>query len=210
MESPAEFLERTSSAAGHLFAAIDSYMQLLRGNPVFTGSFSDEKQHKEAFKAWMVKNKVEIERGLAAEREFHAEKYALAILCGSILQVAATGIRLYSKNQEVPSEWKKVIKSNAERFCIGREVRGVPLGLVVYAARNQYNHPEDEKLREPSTTIFEKLATMHIDGKLCRDPAFDLKVRLRWNYPSNVISLLGWSDYEAYESDMRSLLSVSN
>lgn len=208
METPQEYLSRTKSAVQHLFAGIDVYLQILREgrSPVLVGSYANEAQRDEALEKWMKQNKKEIEKGLDAERAFLSEKYALAALCGSLLQIAAMAIRLYSKNKVVPPEFSDVMKPVAVPYCIGRQVRRVPLGLVIYAGRNQYNHVEDDHLREPSSTVFEWLATNHGYGDGIRDPAFDLRARLVWNYASNVTSLIGWREYESYESDIQSLL----
>lgn len=194
----------------HLFAGIDAYLQILREGrrPVLVGSYTNDAQRDDALEKWMKQNEKEIQKGLDAERAFLSEKYALAALCGSLLQIAAMAIRLYSKNGNVLPELSGVMKQAAIPYCIGRLVRGVPLGLVIYAGRNQYNHIEDNQLREPSSTVFEWLATKHDYGQGIRDPAFDLSAGLVWNYASNVTSLVGWRDYESYEKDMRSLLGI--
>ena len=100
------------------------------------------------------------------------------------------------------------MKTGHAPYCIGRRVREVPLGLVIVAGRNQYNHIDDNDLRDPNVTVFEWLATRHGYGAGIRDPGFDLSAGLVWNYPSNLTSLIGWRNYEAYESDMRSLLGT--
>ncbi len=210
METPEEYLARTKSAVEHLFSGIDAYLQILRRArpPVLVGTYSDQQKRDAALEQWMKEKAEEIEKGLAAERAFLSEKYALAALCGSALQIAAMAIRLYSKNEKIPVELSGIVRSGHAQYCIGRLIREVPLGLVIYAARNQYNHIDDYQLREPSVTIFEWLATKHGYGSDIRDPAFDLRAGLVWNYASNVTSLMGWRDYAAYENDMRSLLGI--
>lgn len=211
METPQQYLARTKSAVQHLFAGIDAYLRILREGrpPVLVGTYRSSEERDRALQDWMKENEGAIQKGLEAERAFLAEKYALATLCGSLLQVAAMAIRLYSKNETVPAEFEAVMKKPAAiPYCIGRVVRGVPLGLVIYAGRNQYNHVDDGNLREPSATVFEWLATKHTYGEGVRDPAFDLGRGMVWNYSSNVTSLIGWRDYETYEKDMQSLLGI--
>lgn len=210
METPLEYLCRTRSAVEHLFNGIDAYHAILRRSrpPVLAGTFSCQAEHDIEVARWISENSEEIQRGLSAERAFLAEKYALAVLCGSLLHIASKAIQLYSGQSQVPSEFASFVSSTHASFCIGREVRGVPLGLVILAGRNQYNHLEDDHLREPSSTVFERLATQHCYGADVRDPAFDLAARLVWNYACNVTSLIGWQYYESYEKDMRSLLGV--
>lgn len=209
MDSPEEYLARTKSAVQHLFEDIDAYLQILRNGraPVLVGSYANDAERDAALERWIKEQSQEIEKGLAAERAFLAEKYALATLCGALLQIAAMAIRLYSKNDQVPEDLSGVVKGAHTAYCIGRRIREVPLGLIVYAGRNQHNHIDDGFLREPSSTVFEWLATKHSYGDGIRDPAFDLNAGLVWNYASNVTSLIGWRSYPSYEKDMRSLFT---
>lgn len=210
METPQEYFVRTKSAVQHLFDDVDAYLQILRNGrpPVLVGSYRSNADRDEALKLWMNENSVEIAKGLCAERAFIAEKYALATLCGAILQIASMAIRLYSKHDQIPADLSGIVKTSYAAYCVGRRVRNVPLGLIIYAGRNQYNHIDDGELREPSATVFEWLATKHEYGTGIRDPAFDLKAGLIWNYASNITSLIGWRSFNAYECDMRSLFGA--
>lgn len=210
METPQEFIERTQSAVESLFIGINSYLHILRRArpPVLVGTYSSETEHEDALERWMKENADAIEEGFQAQRAFMSEKYALTVLCGSLLQVASTAIRLYSKNRSIPDEFLGIAKDSHAPFCIGRRVREVPIGLIVIAARNQYNHIEDHKLHILSSTVFEWLATKHGHGAGLRDPAFDLNKQLAWNYASNIIGLLGWREYKNYEQDIRSMLGI--
>jgi hypothetical protein len=211
METPQEFLARTSSAVRHLFAGIDTYLLILRSArpPVLVGSYTSAEERETSIQQWAADKHEEIQKSLEAERRFLSQKYALAALSGSVLQIASMAIRLYSTNELVPADFVGIIKPGSvpAAYCIGRRIRGVPIALVIYAGRNQYNHVDDDDLREPNLTVFERLAVNHGYGDGIRDPAFDLRTRLVWNYASNVISLVGWTGYESYESDMRSLLA---
>jgi len=153
-----------------------------------------------------------IRASIEAQREYIAESFAQATLCGSVLQVAAKAIECYSRNMNIPVDWCSIIKpgSKAVPFCAGRLVRKVPLGLVVYAARNQHTHFNDAGLHEPSVSVFEYLALNHgiKAGQLLRDPAFDLNNTGLVSYASNCTALIGWRTYEAYEHDMRALLEI--
>jgi hypothetical protein len=210
METAQEYLARTRSAVEHLFSGVDAYLRLLRSSrqPVLVGTYSSEAERDTALEQWLNEKADDIQKGLEAERAFLAEKYALAALCGSLLQIASMGVRLYSKNEQIPAELSGFVKAANASYCIGRRVREVPLGLVIFAGRNQYNHIDDNNLREPNATVFEWLATKHGYGENVRDPAFDLGAGLVWNYASNATSLIGWRDYDTYENDMRSLLGI--
>lgn len=207
MQTAQDYINQTASAAKHLFAGIDDYIQILRDAPT-PALITDTKQSDAMLQSWAATNSKKIEQSLEAQRQFFAEKHALATLCGSILQIASMAIRLYSENKSIPPEFAACIKTNknAIRHCIGRRVRDVPIGLLIYAGRNHYNHLEGGKLHEPNLTIFDKLATNHKYGIGIRDPAFDLQGNVGWNLPSNVTSILGWRSYESYERDMVQLL----
>ncbi|MEQ1792999.1 MAG: hypothetical protein ABL970_02315 [Nitrospira sp.] len=212
METLEEYIAHTKSAVQHLFGGVDAYLQILRSGcpPILDGSYSSEAERDAALKRWKKEKNQEIQKALEAERTFLAEKYALAVLCGSLLQIASMAIRLYSKNKHIPAEWSGSVNAKLSAYCIGRLVRKVPLGLVIYAGRNQYNHIDEDQLHEPNRSVFEWLATRHEYGESIRDPAFDLKTGFTWNYPSNITSLIGWRDYKTYEKDMLSLLGSNN
>jgi hypothetical protein len=99
METSQEFIERTQSAVESLFIGIDSYLHILRRAlpPVLVGTYSSETEHEDALERWMNENADAIEAGFQEQRAFMSEKYALTVLCESLLQVACTAIRLYSK-----------------------------------------------------------------------------------------------------------------
>ena len=148
---------------------------------------------------------------LKAQREFSAEDFALATLCGCVLQIAAMGITWFSKNTAVPSDFAQVLtpSSKAIPFCIGRRLRTVPIGLIVYAGRNQFAHLDEKKeLREPNVTVFERLATQHgcSTDTPFRDPAYDLKNGRLVNFSSNLITLLDWRSYDDYAKDMSEII----
>lgn len=211
MDSPPEFIERTESAVQHLFSGIDEYMAILRQSSVgvvFSGTFGSDEAYRQALEQWQRDNEAKIKRSLAAQREFSAERFALGVLCGSVLQVAETAIRMYSANTKAAPAIVGKDGGVAAKFSIGREVRGVPIGLIIYAGRNQYNHMDDGKLREPNVAVFEALATNHGCGVHVKDPAFDVNNDLVLNYSSNITHLLGWRDYESYVRDLRALLNI--
>jgi hypothetical protein len=214
IDSAADYLLRTESAARTLLDGIGAYVALLKHAPlpVFGGSFSDEKVARIAFDHWSTKKDKRIQLSLKSQREFLAESFALATLCGCLLQIAAKGIEWFSNNTDIPFDFGSVIKpsSSAVPFCIGRRVRGVPVGLVIFAGRNQFAHLNERELREPNATIFERLAVNHrqtqtMEGHF-KDPAFDLQNGQLVNFAGNVTGLLGWRNHDAYATDMRQLL----
>ncbi|AUB43633.1 hypothetical protein COO91_09814 (plasmid) [Nostoc flagelliforme CCNUN1] len=222
MNSPEEYIQKTKSAVLKLFDGINSYNEVLCNAPTpifnFSSSFSDEeamaKARNQAYESWILENKDTISLSLKAQKEYFAESFASATLCGSLLQIAAMGIQLFSQNEEIAEDLPKILrsviksKSKLAKFCIGRRVRNVPIGLVIYAGRNQFNHIDEEKLNELNVTIFKLLASNWSDAaeEVNKDLAFDLEEKLLINFSSNITGLLGWKSYELYDSDMHSLL----
>lgn len=141
-------------------------------------------------------------------------QFSIGTLCGSILQIAHVGIRYYSKNKAVPPDFSSIIEpgSKVACFCIGRRVREVPIGLIIYAARNQYAHWDEERLKnQVNECIFNALATNHgmKGAEKIKDPCFDLSNRTIPIYSANVLSILGWNSYDPYIADMKNLLISS-
>lgn len=215
MQNADEYLNKTRSAAARLFEGIDTYLALLRQHSTtFVTSYTNQEDFQRQYDAWYEKNRSSIQIALDAQKKYLGESFAQAILCGSVLQLAAKAIECYSKNKEIPEDWKALIKpeSKAVPFCTGRLVRGVPLGLVIYAGRNQHIHFEDQNLREPNVEVFRRLAINHGYGKGSTepivDPAFHLGTDSINSFANNITALIEWRSAEAYETDMRKLLEI--
>lgn len=212
METLEEYIKRTESAVRKLFEGIDEYTSILRRHrlPVFLSEYGDDAAFQSKYEAWLVENKSAIQKKLKAEREYLSEAFAQGTLCGALLQVAAKAIECYSENDVIPEGWGEFIrpKNKSVRFCIGRNIRGVPLGLVIYAARNQHTHFEDSELREPNREVFRRLAENHglRSEEPFVDPAFDLTNKRLVSYASNCTALMEWRNYSSYEADIRALL----
>ncbi len=209
MQTAIEYLDKTESAMRKLFEGIDSYLALLRRSQslAFESSTTDYEKRQAERDIWFSQNRNAIMASFADQREFAAESFAQAVLCGAVLQVAAKAIEMYSASTIVPSEWKSVIgkNRNAANFCCGRSIRGVPLGLVIYAGRNQHIHFQDKKLIAPSNTVFEHLATSNNCGyevTYC-DPAFNLMNDRLVSFASNITELIGWGTYDSYSQDIQ-------
>lgn len=194
MRSADEYLNRTASAVKKLFEGIDSYTSRLKETvpPIFISSGANRGQADAEFEVWKKRHDAEIKASLQAQRDYFAESFALATLCGSVLQVAAKGFEQFSVNTVAPPEWAGVIKGKYARYCVGRPVRAVPLGLVVLAGRNQHAHFGEEPLREPNVTVFDRLAAFQAppDEPQYRDPAFDLNNKALVSFAHNITALL--------------------
>jgi len=206
-----KYIEETEHAVKQLFEGIVYYSRMLEEmpNPVFVSDtpFKDKESWEREFNKWQEEHRQEIEKSLEKSREYLGLSFSKATLGGSILQIASMGIELCSSNTQIPSCCTSFVKpkQKAIKHCIGREVRGLPIGIIIYAARNQYNHWDDPKPHHITQTVFEFLACNHDYGRV-RDSAFDLSnpnVRI---YSHNILNLLGWKSYEKYEKDIRAII----
>ncbi len=217
VNEPGEYIAKTESAVKKIFEGIASYLSILKKDPVpvYLGDVAYAEDGTELalgqtpdFQNWVVEKEILIQQSINTQREFIAESFALAVLCGSLLQIAAMGIQWFSTNSEVPADLPQdlhsLIKPPIQKFCVGRTVYGVPIGLIIYAGRNQYNHMDEEKLNPLNQKIFELLATRN-NRISYKDPAFDLSNDSLSNLSSNVTGLLNWKDYGAYYTDMASM-----
>ena len=205
-----QYLEQTERAAKQLFEVLQYYQQILKDaarGPRFISSTLDDDERGKEFQRWHKQNKSKIQAAFKKQRKYFGQTISEGAICGSIIQIAFMGIRLLSKQKVLPDICKNILlKSNDPRvaFCIGREIKGVPAGLIIYAARNQYNHM-DEKNNDVTRAVFDKIATYGTGGEY-KDPAFDLENVVLENYSSNIVSLLDWKNHNTYLEDMKTMI----
>ena len=155
--------------------------------------------------------KADLDKYLELAGKYFDLKFAEGTFAGSILQVAAVGIRFFSRNQSIPKSCVGLVPPEAKRaipFCVGRELYDLPVGLIIYAARHQYNHWDDEPY-EVTRTVFGALSRS-FERDMLYDLAFDVGNPSITVYANEVLlGALGWLRYDQYESEMRSLLSLA-
>jgi len=130
------YLDQSEKAARHLFEGLNEY-DAMRLPSIMdfvdeTGLVRMTKEENEGF--------------LQTYGEYFALEFARASLAGSLLQVAYFGVNRYSTATPVSQRYSKFnVKAGtpAARFCLGREIKGIPEGLLIYAGRIQYNHWEE-------------------------------------------------------------------
>lgn len=192
-KSPESYLAETEHAVRHIFTGIDYYENLLRGVTPPT----------------QTKNMDEVTRYLELAKQYFGYSMSEATLCGAVLQIAFMAIFLFSKNNTIPTTSSRYVKPENKKavpFCIGRPVHGIPIGLIIYAGRNQFNHWEDKSFDHPTTQVFEALMLAYYDN-----PMFDMAYQLEFPAPmikANhlVLNELRWKDYDHYSTDMKNLV----
>jgi hypothetical protein len=152
------------------------------------------------------------------------------VIAGSILQIAYSAINQYAAKVDKPDSVLKfeskintmlAVAPNARckhfelraEFCVGRNLGELPIGLVIYAARNQYNHFGDKRLLVANEVIFDYLNLLWPEP-VKNDLSFNLRNKKYKFYSYAALCALGWVDsskrlgYQAYKEDMGSILEV--
>jgi len=208
-QSPPAFFEKTEFAVRHAYSGLASccayWQQALQYEAPWQHGdhgmmYRDPPKTPE--------EKARSERFLELADKYMSLKPSEAMLAGSILQTAYTGIRIFSKNQVVPSIYAGLVQnSTARQFCVGKDRYGIPTGLIIYAGRNQFCHwDEAEAAHENTATIFRALTIAFWDNPFS-DLAFDLGNPTISIYAGEVLfTALGWASYDKYISEMTELL----
>lgn len=213
MEQIQDYLLKTKSAIQKIYEAYNSYFELMRipQRPAFfSWGDPDSDENKIAYENWLIENKEVLDERRKRDNEFAFEFFARSTLGGTILQFGYNGIKIFSNNNIVPEEFSESIQPHtiAAKFCIGRLIDKIPIGLIIFAGRNQSMHYDEKDLREPNKTVFYKLANWYSPTfkKWFVDSYFDLNNKNIIHYAENILYKLGWSNYNFYETDMLEML----
>ena len=204
-----KYLDQTDKALSQLFDGIEYYNGILKSveRPVFITEtpFENKEQWESEFDEWHSKNKKQIEQNSQAIKKYIGYSVSKGILSGSILQIATTAIDIFSKNEIIPDACSNFIKpkTKAVKFCIGRTLAEIPIGLIIHAGRNHYNHWNDENPHKLTKKVFSIISRRYGDFD---DPAFDLKNEDLDTYSHNIIALLNWKDKSVFVNDLESML----
>ena len=134
-----DFIQKTRTAAEHLLAAKQSYLDELRNTPLPVLTVRTKRpDHANAVAVaeWLAEQAEALRERAEVEERYYAETAALAVICGALLQLAFTGVQLcgpYPERQ--PPTWSTKLPRIAHNYCVGRERWGVPTGLLVYPLR---------------------------------------------------------------------------
>lgn len=199
-----EYLDLTEHAVRHFYVGLDSCWQV----------------YERALEHWdisrigkpLTDDEKEKARKYAEESgKYFCLKFSEGTLAGAITQVAATGIRLFSTISEVPNDCIEIVPPKAKTvipFCIGERKYGLPIGLIIYASRNQYAHWEEDP-HKVTTKVFQQLTLAYRNNPLF-DLAYDLGNPTIDIYANEILlGGLGWSTYDRYRSEMEKLLTIN-
>lgn len=110
----------------HLFDGINSYLE----------------QYRRIHWPSEARTREELQQGMQELEEWFAGQFSLAVLCGSVLHIAAQALTACSSNSTIPSTCSPFASTEMARYCVAREVRGLPIGTLVCAGRHQFTHWE--------------------------------------------------------------------
>ncbi len=198
---PSEYLDLTEHAVRHFYAGLRSCWEV----------YERALEHWDMSRIGMPLTPEESERArryVEQAGKYFYLKFSEATLAGAITQVATTGIRVFSKCASIPGDCLDIVSPKAKaaiRYCIGRRMYGLPVGLILYAARNQYAHWESDPF-DVTRNVFRKLATSFRDN-LIYDLAFDLENPTIDIYANEILlGALHWTTYEKYKEEMEALI----
>lgn len=194
------YLDETEPAVKYLFKGLDLYESI---RPPSIMKYIDDTGHLK----WSEK---EADEMVQLSSEFLALEYSSSILAGSILQVAYVGIDLFSSNQTITPQCQAFGVEpgvKATKFCIGWTVHDIPVGLLIYSGRNQYNHWEDgEHLHKVPKKVFRHLLYAHLDN-LWFDMAYELEFPSKRPVSHYIVrNELKWRTYNNYLEQMKAML----
>jgi hypothetical protein len=150
-------------------------------------------------------------------------------IAGAMLQIAFMSMRhfpkLGSKNKTVELLEERVNETMRSKkpycypisYCVGREIIGIPVGLLIFAARNQYNHQDEsvDELQYYNRIIFEAL-----DRSLGKvgptGMGFDLYSEKPTMYAYSVVMLIEWTytvqtpdPISVFRDDLKSIMKIT-
>ena len=211
METGRSYVERTKPAAEGLFKLLNGYAW-------------------EKMRAFVEIIKVRTRGELDARKgDFEATDVAREVIAGSILQLAYFAIDSFAEFEgksegalHFESEMNRLVRESPkprmkgtfslpEKFCVGRDIGDLPLGMLVFAGRNQYNHYGEGRLSVVNEVVFNALHQMWpepVNGR-----SFNLYDGKRFRSYS-VLWALGWvandvgTGYGPYSHDLSQLLRI--
>lgn len=157
MEDARSYLESTAPAAEALFKTLNDY-GCTKMRALAEVMMIRTREGHEAFK-----------------RDFSATDIAREVISGSILQLAYFGIKQFgvfkgksSGALHFEAEMNRLLEECSkprlngkfvlpEDFCVGRDIGDLPIGMIVYAGRNQYNHHDAKRLTPVNEVVFNYL-----------------------------------------------------
>jgi hypothetical protein len=198
-----DYLERTEFVVRHTYEGLHEIWNLYEeGRSYWNVSRIGEPETPELTR--------DRKRFLELGRKYFGLKISEGILSGTILHVLHIALGKYSENEIIPDSFQDIPQIHrARRFAVGPLVHEMPVGLIIYAARNQWAHWMDDELREPSRTLFNRLAAQYFDDPMW-DLALDLSNPTIDVYANEVLlGVLRLTDYSQYQRAVDAIFNAN-
>ncbi|MGE5814565.1 MAG: hypothetical protein ACM36C_08775 [Acidobacteriota bacterium] len=162
----------------------------------------------------LAKNTTELASALEDVANWRVAESALTVLCGAVLQIADMGLDACSTNESIPVACSGFTDPALARFCVGRDVHGLPLGAIVHFGRCRMGGTEQHtpECRTFMNGVFDHLLHLYYtDGVTdpAREPAAGAYRGQPIRTDALVLSTIGWTSYDRYLRDMRLMLRPS-
>jgi hypothetical protein len=202
METWKDYLKRIEPPLRILFSSLNEYRTALAASDLpelITGAGNDEDLFSK-FTSWSATAKPSKEP-LPRER---ARKSADSVtpLAKSILQFAYIAIDKYSLNTSVSADLLPLVREHAipAKFFVGRRIRNVPLGLILYAGHGYFGGKSSDPSYEGARHVLEILLHSRLEDRAM--VGFQAQGALHVNNPKNCLDIIGWKTVHDYYHDM--------
>lgn len=197
LTTPNRYLTQSERGARHVFDGIAVYLH----------------QYRNLRWPAHAKNTTELASALEDVANWRVAESALTVLCGAVLQIADMGLDACSSNESIPVACSGFTDPALARFCVGRDVHGLPLGAIVHFGRSWMGGTEQSTpgCRTFMNGVFDHLLHLYYSDGVA-DPAPEPAGGYRGQpvrTDALVLSTIGWTSYERYLRDMRQMLRPS-
>lgn len=124
----------------------------------------------------------------ALQASIEARQQAVQAIAAAVLQIARQGM--------------SAVFGDMNAAPHGRMIGTLPIRDIIWQARNQALHHEEGTFHKPVAALFSTL-----EAEQGHD--FSLAQHVKQSLAKQVLKLLGWDAYEAYQADMGTLLSIA-
>lgn len=203
METWKDYLNRTEPSLRILFDSLKEYRSTLAASdlPELISGSGDDGDLFSKFTTWKSAAAKPAQEPSPKER---ARKSADSVtpLAKSILQLAYFLIDKYSANTSVAADLLPLAREQSipAKFFVGRRIRNVPLGLILYASRGYFGGKPSDPAYEGSRQVFEILLESRFEDRAM--VGFQAQGSLHVNNPKNCLDLIGWKTVHDYHRDM--------
>lgn len=211
MEAPEDYIAQVDKAVTQIINSLKYYDQLLDDGIIISPFFAENEESKpnEKYLEWYKENEDRIKNSQNKLEEFGGLYYSRQILSGALLQIVDRGIVLFRNEvdtSKIPDWVKKALDGKLNSiipFFHGKIIWNLPQGLIVHAARNQFNHFDEEAINSKSTRV----VLNHIAEQDASINA-DLYSREKGIIAHRVIKKFGWHHRRFFDQDFKELLRI--